>query len=163
MDDKLRPHWHEVELNNFTDIGYHARDTPAVSTGVHRHKGYEIIQTWSDSGYVLISDNIYPMKKGNLYIINALQPHCTNQGRNIPYIRSKITFSSYYLRMLLVPIGHLEILDPVLGKINNFTPMIAQTRKKPRCLTAILHRSNGKAGSRMRDIRLLPARRGSAC
>lgn len=117
---------YKVDLtSHFTDIAYRLQDSELQNTGFHYHEGYEIMQIWSDSGYVLVEDKILPMQTGNIYIINALESHCTRPDEGTPYVRSKITFSASHVRGLLEYMGQLYLLEPfIAGEKNSFNHII---------------------------------------
>lgn len=106
-----------VNLNeSFTDIKYRLTDIKPHSIGYHHHDGLEIIQIWSDSGTVLVGDNIYPIKKGSIYLIDSSTAHCTNPDINNFYIRSKITFSQSALIPLLETTDSMHLLNLFTNK-----------------------------------------------
>lgn len=125
MVDKNKVFKYNVALNNsFADIAYRLIDNAPTCQGYHYHEGCEIMQIWSDSGYVLVDDKLYPMAEGNIYIVNALESHCTNPCRDKPYIRNKITFSIYRLRAILEEMDQIYLLDPFLNNSKSFSHML---------------------------------------
>ena len=72
---------------------------------------YEIIQTWTDGGSVLIGDRLFPMTGGGVYLINAINIHMTNPGDPARYERSVVKFSSGWMRNLLGYIGAEPMLS----------------------------------------------------
>lgn len=116
MRNRRNSKHYPVDLSHsFADIAYRLEDKTPVNQGYHYHAGYEILQIWSDKGHVLVEDRIYPMKSGGIYIINALESHCTNPDPRFPYVRSKITFSAPYINKLLEQMGQLCLLEPFAG------------------------------------------------
>lgn len=121
---------YNIALNNsFADIAYKLSDDNPVCQGYHCHEGCEIMQIWSDGGYVLVDDKLYPMSAGNIYIVNALESHCTNPDTDKPYIRNKITFSLYRLRAILEEMNQLYLLDPFLNNREGFSHMLIPDKK----------------------------------
>lgn len=106
----------DLKKQNFTHIAYRLKGYDEHLRKNHSHEGFEIIQTWSREGYVLIKDKVYPMKEGALYLINGIESHSTNPTHEKDYERSKITFSPSYLRTLLEFMGQPHLLDPFIVK-----------------------------------------------
>lgn len=77
------------------------------------HDWFEIIQTWTDEGHVLINDSIYPMKSGNVYFINAIGIHSTNPDNVIKYERNKIFVSGSYIMSVAKQFGFDDIMSEV--------------------------------------------------
>ncbi len=76
------------------------RDTGTDVLTSHRHcqsNTYEIIQTWSNGGNFIINDMIYPIYNGALFLINAVDMHCSAPALGSKYIRSKLVISSEYV------------------------------------------------------------------
>ena len=125
MKNKKQVHRYNIDLRGcFADIAYCLEDIHPSSLGYHYHEGYEIMQIWSEQGNILIEDKIYPIGKGNIYIINASECHCSNPDSSIPYSRSKVTFSTPYIHSILEPIGQLCLLEPFLIKSTGATNCI---------------------------------------
>lgn len=60
----------------------------------HHDNSIEIIQTWSDGGFFIIKNNIFPIKPGTLFLINATNTHYSNPSNPSSYNRSKVILSS---------------------------------------------------------------------
>lgn len=117
----------DLKKQHFTNIAYRLKGSDEHLRKNHSHEGFEIIQTWSRDGYVLVKDRIYPMMEGAIYLINGIESHCTNPSQEKEYIRSKITFSPSYFRTLVEFIGQPCLLDPFIVKGSDAQCMLLPT------------------------------------
>lgn len=60
----------------------------------HHDNSVEIIQFWSDGGYFITRNNIFPIKPGMIILINAMDIHYSNPSNVDKYNRSKLIISS---------------------------------------------------------------------
>lgn len=77
-------------MKDFTEVEYRVTGIDHRSFQPHNDRAIEIIQTWSDGGYFLINDRIFPIESGAIYLINAVETHCSNPADYNRYNRSKI-------------------------------------------------------------------------
>jgi len=101
----------DLKSEPFANADYHMVGRDSLVMRMHSHVGFELIQTWSSSGFVLIGNKIYPMKNGALYIINGAESHCTNPLQPENYERSKIAFSQDIVIQFLSQFGQTSLLD----------------------------------------------------
>jgi len=109
----------DLEEQKFINIEYHLMGYDPDLHKNRNHEGFEIIQTWSNEGYVLVKDRVYPMLEGAIYIINGIESHSTNPADIQRYTRSKITFSPSYLHKIIDLMGHPYLLDPFINNDNS--------------------------------------------
>ncbi len=75
--------------SDYRTMGYDSKNaTP------HHDNSVEIIQFWSDGGYFITRNNIFPIKPGLIVIINAMDIHYSNPSNVDKYNRSKLIVSS---------------------------------------------------------------------
>ncbi len=87
--------------DDFLEITYRQKGKDVLSNRNHTHlDSFEIIQTWSDCGTVLIRDKIYPMRMGSLFFISSEEMHSTNPENPEVYERNKVIFSKSLLDKL---------------------------------------------------------------
>lgn len=109
----------DLEARKFINIEYHLSGNDPVLHKNHNHEGLEIIQTWTNDGYVLVKDKVYPMLEGAIYIINGIELHSTNPADIQKYTRSKITFSPSHLGKIIDAMGEPYLLDPFMDNRSN--------------------------------------------
>ena len=73
----------------YQQIGYDEKN--AV---LHMDNSIEILQFWSEGGYFIVRNNIFPISPGTIIIVNAMETHCSNPANTTKYNRSKIILSS---------------------------------------------------------------------
>lgn len=106
----------DLKVYPWTDIAYR-RNTEPINT-LHYHSGFEIAQCWSEGGFIMVDDKIYPLCKGHIYIINANLLHYIKPSKGTDYIRNKITFSPSLVWNILEPIHQVCLLEPFLKNPN---------------------------------------------
>lgn len=112
-------------MKDFYEIKYHQEGHDPLNRSEHSHDNcYELIQIVSGDGTVLIRDRIYPLRPGYLYLINAMNVHCTNPENAGQYVRSKIIFSASLGRALLGIMGlESTLLHLLEEKSGGFFPL----------------------------------------
>lgn len=85
----------------FVDVAYRIKGVDPLVKQIHSHDGFEVLQTWSSEGYILIDNQIYPIQEGALYLVNGINPHSTNPMDESLYTRNKIVFSKSYILYIL--------------------------------------------------------------
>ena len=94
------------------EIGYHEKGADKLTNKKHSGDGsYEIIQTVSNSGKMIIKDELYPIIYGAVYLINAVDPHCSVPDDVDEYTRNKIVISSDRLDYFLSQINCVQLTD----------------------------------------------------
>lgn len=92
-------------MKHYNETDYHITGGDGRSYHPHNSRDFEIIQTWSDGGYFLINDHIFPIQSGAVYIINAIETHCSNPTDFDRYTRSKIILDSDHFMKLAEAAG----------------------------------------------------------
>lgn len=86
-------------MDSFIEVDYHATGRDIRSYQPHNDYAVEILQTWSEGGYFLIKDCIFPIQTAGIYIINGMDTHCSNPSDADQYVRNKFVIShSYFLQ-----------------------------------------------------------------
>lgn len=83
------------------ETGWHVIGPDAKNTVPHREDSIEILQIWSDGGFFVAKNNIFPLKAGMLLIVDANNTHYSIPGNPQTYNRSKVILNSQYFRDLL--------------------------------------------------------------
>ncbi len=84
-----------IKLKNIKNIKY--RQIGSNKKNYYSHilnNSFEIIQTWSEDGSVMINDRFYSMRRGAVYLIPPNTPHYTNSQTPDLYERNKLMISS---------------------------------------------------------------------
>jgi len=103
--------------NYIFELKYREKGYDKLYKQRHSHDNcYEIIQTWSNDGYMMIKDKLYPITKGSLYLINALELHCSIPKNIDEYERSKIILSNDFIDQILTSSGEKKLIDDLLYK-----------------------------------------------
>lgn len=87
-------------MDSFLEIFYQDRGKDIRSYLPHNDYAVEILQTWSEGGHFLIKDCIFPIQTAGVYIINAMDTHCSKPIEIEKYVRSKFIISyDYFLQI----------------------------------------------------------------
>lgn len=91
----------------------------------HSHeKCYELIQTISSGGNFVIKDTLYPIGNGVVFLINAIDVHCSVPENLDIYVRNKLVLNS-------------EILDEV-ASLMGFEHIVSDLFKENKCASVTL-------------------------
>ncbi|MBQ8552494.1 MAG: helix-turn-helix domain-containing protein [Clostridia bacterium] len=102
-------------MENYFRVSYHQYGRKNFDQTRHRHEDcYELVQTWVDGGTVLINDRLYPICRGSVYLINAMNIHSTNPPCPNEYERSVLTIDRSYADALFKVLGLSDYMDQVL-------------------------------------------------
>lgn len=71
----------------------------------HHDDSIEIIQTWSDGGYFIVKNHIFPIKPGSIILINAMETHYSNPSDPSTYNRSKLIVSTDFFKTICATCG----------------------------------------------------------
>ena len=71
----------------------------------HHDDSVELIQTWSDGGYFIVKNNIFPIKPGSIFLINAMEIHYSNPSDPNTYNRSKLIVSTEFFKTICQTCG----------------------------------------------------------
>lgn len=104
MNNKSRIHESEYHIIG-TDVRY------ALP---HHDDSIEIIQTWSDGGYFIIKNNIFPIKPGSVFLINAMEIHYSNPSDPNIYNRSKLIVSTDFFKAILQTCGLSDFVNETI-------------------------------------------------
>lgn len=98
------------------EAAYRSSRSDVLAGQRHSHSGcYELIQSWSDGGWFMMKEQLYPLTSGTLYLINAVDVHCSNPAGG-SYVRSKLVISSAYLDTLVANAGAPELLESLFHR-----------------------------------------------
>lgn len=87
-------------MNHFLELNYHMTGRDIRSFLPHNDYAVEILQTWSDGGHFLIKDHIFPIQTSGIYIIDAMDTHCSKPADINTYSRNKIIVAQdYFLKV----------------------------------------------------------------
>lgn len=92
----------------------------------HHDDSVEIIQTWSDGGYFIVKNHIFPIKPGGVILINAMETHYSNPSNPDIYNRSKLIISADFFKTICKTCGLLEFAEEHIFQNGGacFTPAI---------------------------------------
>lgn len=92
----------------------------------HHDDSIEIIQTWSDGGYFIVKNHIFPIKPGSIILINAMETHYSNPSDPDSYNRSKLIVSTDFFKTICKTCGLSEFAEEHIFKSGGacFTPTI---------------------------------------
>lgn len=102
--------------NSIYESEYHVVGTDARYALPHHDDSIEIIQTWSDGGYFIVKNNIFPIKPGSIFLINAMEIHYSNPSDPDIYNRSKIIVSSNFFKTICHTCGLSSFADTNIFK-----------------------------------------------
>lgn len=86
--------------NNIYESEYRVIGTDIRYALPHHDDSIEIIQTWSDGGHFIVKNNIFPIKPGNIILINAIETHYSNPTDPSIYNRSKLIVSTSFFKSI---------------------------------------------------------------
>ena len=85
---------------------YHEKGSDSLTNKHHMHENcYEIIQTLSQNGNFMIKDTLYPIDHGTIFLINAIDLHCSVPENVAEYSRNKIAMNSHILDSVAALLG----------------------------------------------------------
>lgn len=103
-------------MDNFIEVDYHATGRDIRSYQPHNDYAVEILQPWSDGGYFLIKDCIFPIQTSGIYVINGMDTHCSNPKDADNYVRNKIVVSYDYFFQVTEPLSLVPQITAILEK-----------------------------------------------
>ncbi len=99
---------------------YHEKGGDKLTNKKHCHENcYEIIQTLSNDGNFVIKDSLYPIERGSIFLINAIDLHCSAPKNLKLYNRNKISLNSNILCEMSELMGCSNMLKSMFVN-NNF-------------------------------------------
>lgn len=106
-------------MKHFTEVDYHVMGKDERSFQPHNDQAIEILQTWSDDGYFLINDRIFPIQSGAVYLINAIEIHSSNPADIDSYCRNKIIVDRDFFYEIISLCGLRERFEAAVSKNGN--------------------------------------------
>ena len=107
----------------------------------HHDDSIEIIQTWSNGGFFIVKNNIFPIKPGTLFLINATNTHYSNPSDPSKYNRSKVIIASDFFRQITQLCGLEDFFHQHLmstgGSALHFSPSGATAKRIDQLLKVI--------------------------
>ncbi len=98
-------------MRDIYEMKYHVVGYDKLNNRQHTHTAsHELLLFHSDGGTMLVNDNIYPIKKDTLFIINANYIHCSNPSNPSTYERSAVLFNTNYMRSVLSVLGITDMI-----------------------------------------------------
>ncbi len=91
--------------NSIYESEYHLIGTDPRFALPHHDDSIEMIQTWSDGGYFIVKNNIFPIKPGSIFLINAMETHYSNPSDPNVYNRSKLIVSTEFFKIICQTCG----------------------------------------------------------
>ena len=88
---------------------YHIIGTKNPKRIITSRKIFELIQPWSNDGYFVLTDKIYSIEPGCIFLLNAFETHCVNTPDINKFCRNKIIIDLDFL---------IELLDKINIKEN---------------------------------------------
>lgn len=99
---------------------YHVKGSDELTNKKHCHeKCYELIQPLSNDGNFVIKDNLYPIKYGSVYLINAIDIHCSVPLNANEYVRNKISLKSDIIDLVAEVVGCKHIISNLFKENNS--------------------------------------------
>jgi len=110
---------------------YHENNVDALSNRLHTHENEcEIIQTLSEGGCFIINSKAYPITKNSLFIINALDIHCSNPENSSKYIRNKLIINKRLFYDMVSSFRIKQLNDMLLDLFNTKHLIISEHSAK---------------------------------
>ncbi len=103
--------------------------TPLEDTRHTHDDQYEILQSLTEGGNVLIGNSLYPMTKGGVYLINAVHLHMTNPDDKNGYTRSFLGFPSRDFAALLHMMGASWLEEAMFSHEGYYFPVSDRERE----------------------------------
>ena len=124
-------------MSNFSEADYRVTGVDKRSFKPHNDAAIEIIQTWSNGGHFLINDRVYPIESGAVYLINAVDTHCSNPNDYNSYNRSKIIVDLGYFNNLIDTIGLKDLFEKEISNDKNCFFKFSLNEKLPYSIDAL--------------------------
>lgn len=99
-----------IHESEYRSIGYDEK-----STLPHYDNSIEILQFWSDGGYFIVRNNIFPITPGSIIIVNALETHYSNPSIVTKYNRNKLILSTQCFEQICTLCGLTEFSIKLLN------------------------------------------------
>ncbi len=113
-------------FSQFHEIEYRATGADPMTSLPHHGDSFELIQTWSDDGFFIVKNTIFPIKPGTVFLIDASNTHYSNPREPDNYIRSKVLMTGSLFRQISDLCGLEDTLHAQLrekgGIAFHFTP-----------------------------------------
>ena len=100
--------------NSIYESEYRTVGTDARYALPHHDDSVELIQTWSDGGYFIVKNNIFPIKPGSIFLINAMEIHYSNPTDPDSYNRSKLIVSTEFFKTICQTCGLSDFVNKTI-------------------------------------------------
>lgn len=99
---------------------YHVKGSDKLTNEKHCHENcYELIQTISNEGNFVIKDTLYPIRRGTIFLINAIDIHCSVPQKQEEYVRNKIILNSQLLDKIAEDMGFAHVISNLFKENNS--------------------------------------------
>lgn len=99
-----------------TEMQYHQVGRDTLIQAKHSHENcYEIIQTISNDGCMIIKDALYPISHGALFFIDAAEMHCSAPADPNHYVRNKVILNRSTCDNLMACLDCLFVHEKLFG------------------------------------------------
>ncbi len=90
--------------DNIYSVKYHSvgfgADIDTLYAQPHHDDSIEIIQFWSDGGYFVVGNHIFPIRTGCMLLLDAMEIHYSNPSKPDIYSRNKLIVSKKFFRVI---------------------------------------------------------------
>lgn len=124
-----------VDTTNIAVSVMHNKNTSWNMSTYHFHGAFEIYYALSDNIKLFVSDNIYNVNRGDLFVFNQTDLHRTVAPENINYERYVIYFNPDFISSLSTPSTNL--LDCFINRKNDFSHCIHLTDSQSETLMCL--------------------------
>jgi AraC-like DNA-binding protein len=121
-----------VDTSNIAVSAMHNKNTSWSMENYHFHGAFEIYYSLSDNIKLFVSDSLYNVNHGDLFVFNQTDLHRTVAPKNINYERYVIYFNPDFISSLSTPSTNL--LDCFVNRKNNFSHCIHLTNSQSESL-----------------------------
>ena len=105
-------------MNHFSANQIHEADYKTIGCDAknalpHHDNSIEIIQFWSEGGYFVVRNNVFPITPCSIVVVNAMETHYSNPSNNQKYNRSKLIISSDCFRHICELCGFSALYETI--------------------------------------------------
>ncbi len=121
------------------DAAYRFKGKGEYDSKPHIHNNcWEIIQTFSSDGSMIMNNKMYPMLFGSVYLINSNYLHYSSPKDAENYLRNKIAISDSYLENILKSCHGEFIIDIFKKDIGRqYTPDLQKSQEIDRLFSSV--------------------------
>lgn len=115
------------DMNKEITIVYKRKGRTLLDDKRHMHDDeYELIQSLTNDGSVLIGDKLYPMTYGSVYFIRSMCIHRTVPDKPDEYMRNIVKFKSGFIFDIAEKLNSEILSDRLLGSSPGFYSPLSQ-------------------------------------